>query len=204
MSTSTIKLYGFGPSRWVRPYWTLQELGVPFEPVRVNLRAGENRSPEYLAINPFGAVPTLVDGDVVLTQSAAICTYLADRFPEKGLAPPAGTPDRGRHDQWVAFAVADLEQPLWRIARHTFRYPEEKRSAAEKELAADDFRKLARTLEPLLGEYAACGRFTVADIMLAYTLRWASGYKLLDEFPGLAGYAARHVARPAFPAHLFG
>ncbi len=199
-----MKLYGAGPSRWVRPYWTLQELNVPFEPVRLNLRQGENRTPEYLAINPFGAVPALVDGDVVLSQSAAICTYLADKYPESGLAPRPGTADRGKYDQWVAFAIADLEQPLWRIARHTFRYPPEKRSAAEKELAAEDFRTLARTLEPLLGEYAVGGRFTVADIMLAYTLRWASGYKLLDDFPGLAAYTNRHVARPAFPAHLFG
>lgn len=200
---SPIKLYGAGSSRWVRPYWTLQELGVPFEAVRLNLRGGENRSPEFLALNPFGAVPALVDGDLVLSQSSAICTYLADKYPEKGLAPPAGTADRGRYDQWVAFAISDLEQPLWRIARHTFRYPEEKRSPAEKALAADDFRNLARTLEPLLGEYAVCGRFTVADIMLAYTLRWSERLNLLDDFPRLQEYAARHIARPAFPAHLF-
>src|SRR5262245_6206158 len=115
-----ITLYGSGVSRWVRPYWLLQELDVPFEPKLVSVRKGEHRSPEFLAVNPFGKLPALVDGDLTLIESAAICTYLGDKYAEKALIPKTGTRARALHDQWVSFAITELEQPLWRIARNTF------------------------------------------------------------------------------------
>ena len=82
-----MKLYEFGPTRALRVRWVLQELGVDFEPVQVNLRTGEHRGPEFLAINPAGKLPALVDGDVVLTESVAIALYLAEKHPEGGLLP---------------------------------------------------------------------------------------------------------------------
>jgi glutathione S-transferase len=77
----------FGPTRSIRVRWTLQELGVDFEPIRVNLLAGENRRPEFLKINPAGKIPVLVDGDLVLTESVAIVLYLAEKYSHKGLLP---------------------------------------------------------------------------------------------------------------------
>jgi len=166
---------------------------------------GENRSPEFLAINPFGKLPALVDDTFTLVESAAICMYLADKYPEKGLAPAVGTQDRALHDQWVSFAISELEQPLWRITRHRYAYPEAKRSPADMELAREDFHATARTFEPLVKkDHLVADRFTVADIMVAYTLKWASMFDLLGEHPGLKAYMDKHLARPAFPTQLYG
>lgn len=200
----SIKLYGAGPSRWIRPYWVLTELGVTFEAIEVNLRAGEGRTPEYLAINPFGKLPALVDGDLKLFESAAICTYLADKYAESGLAPNAGTVERALYDQWVSFVISDLEQPLWRITRHKYLYPEAQRSAADIALAREDFKRLAAVVESQIGNYLVGNRFTVADVMMAYTLKWATSEDLLAGLPKLKKYLDRHTARPSFPARFFG
>ena len=82
-----MKLYEFAPTRSIRVRWTLQELGIDFEAVTVNLVAGENRSPAFLKLNPAGKLPVLVDGDLVLTESIAIVLYLAEKYPEKGFIP---------------------------------------------------------------------------------------------------------------------
>src|SRR6476660_4344981 len=92
-SEDVMKLYEFGPTRSLRVRWTLQELGVPFESVIVNLTAGEHLSPEFLKINPAAKLPVLIDGDNVITESVAIVLYLAEKYPEKKLAP---TDIRGR------------------------------------------------------------------------------------------------------------
>jgi glutathione S-transferase len=199
-----ITLYGNGPSRWVRPYWTLQELGIPFETKRVSVMKGENRAPEFLAINPFGKLPALVDGDLTLFESAAICTYLADKHAEKGLIPTVGTRERAIYDQWVSFAISELEQPLWRITRHKYGYPEPKRSQTDIELAKEDFHSTARTFEPLVKEHLVGDRFTVADIMVTYVLKWAEMFGLMGEHAGLRAYMEKHAARPAFPKELYG
>src|SRR5262245_42115757 len=113
-----MKLYEFGPTRSIRARWTLQELGVDFESVTVNLIAGEHRRPEFLALNPAGKLPVLVDGDVVLTESVAIPLYLGEKYPEKGFV-PTGAAQRAELNRWLLFTATELEQPLWRIARHT-------------------------------------------------------------------------------------
>ncbi len=204
-----IKLYGTGPSRWVKPYWLLKEMAVPFETVSVSISKGENRSAQYLAINPFGKVPALADGPVTLFESSAICNYLADKYPEKALIPRAGTADRGYYDQWISFATTELEQPLWRIIKHRFVYPEEKRSAAEIELAVGDFKKLLTTFSALLADkkYLVADRFTVADIAMTYTLRWAQlpsmPAGLLEGEHKVTAYMQRHMERTAFPHDLY-
>jgi glutathione S-transferase len=204
-----IKLYGGGPSRWVKCYWTLRELEIPFEPVVVSLQKGDTRTPEFLAKNPFGKIPVLEDGDVRLRESSAICTYLAEKRPEKGLLPKPGSADRALVSQWMSFAVADLEQPLWRTMRHRFLYPEEGRIPGEIEIAHADFKALAVTLErELRGDYAVGGRFTLADLTLAYTLKWSRieriiGADLLTTFPRLIEYTNFHTSRAAFPRELY-
>ena len=82
-----MKLYGFGPTRSLRALWALKELDVDFEFVPVNLPAGEQKHPDFLRLNPAGKVPVLVDGDIIIPESAAIVLYLADKYREKGLLP---------------------------------------------------------------------------------------------------------------------
>ena len=121
-----IKLYEFGRTRSIRVRWTLQELGVDFEPIRVNLLAGEHRRPEFLKINPAGKIPVLVDGSLVLTESVAVVLYLAEKYSDKGLL-PTDLEQRAQVNRWLLFAATELEQPLWRISRHTALYPEPRR-----------------------------------------------------------------------------
>jgi Glutathione S-transferase, N-terminal domain len=125
-----MKLYGFGPTRSLRALWGLKELDADFEFVPVNLLAGEHKRPEFLRLNPTGKVPVLVDGDQVIPESAAIVLYLADKYRDKGLL-PEGLPERAQAYRWIMFAVTELEQPLWRITRHTALYPEDKRIPAD-------------------------------------------------------------------------
>src|SRR5262245_50218733 len=126
----TMRLYEFGPTRSIRARWTLQELGVDFESVTVDLTRGEHRRPEFLGINPAGKVPVLVDGDFVLTESVAIVLYLADKYPESGLL-PSDPERRAEVNRWLLFAATELEQPLWRITRQTRLYPEHLRQPGD-------------------------------------------------------------------------
>jgi glutathione S-transferase len=198
-----MKLYEFGPTRSMRARWTLQELGVDFEPVRVNLLAGEHQRPQFLRINPAGKIPVLVDGDLVLTESVAIVLYLAEKYSDKGLL-PAGVAERAHVNRWLLFAVTELEQPLWRIVRHTRLYPEEQRLPQDVAIASREFKEMAAVLaEHMRGrEFVAGDRVTVADFVTAYTLDMGHECQLLDEFPDLAAYMKRMYARPAAPPRI--
>jgi len=198
-----MKLYEFGPTRSIRARWALQELGVDFEPITVNLVAGEHRRPEFLAINPAGKVPVLVDGDLALNESVAIVLYLADKYPAKRLIP---TDFRGRAEvnRWLLFAATELEQPLWRISRHTSLYPEAERLPAEVPIASRDFKEMAAVAEKHMQgrEFVVGDTVTVADLVLAYTLDWANEFKLLDDFPNLLSYMKRMYSRPKAPPRI--
>ena len=198
-----MKLYEFPPTRSIRVRWTLQELGVPFEAVCVNLMAGEHRRPEFLAVNPAGKVPVLVDGDLVLTESGAIPVYLAEKYPEKGLI-PADWSERAQVLRWLFFTTTELEQPLWRAAKHRIIYPEEKRLPGEVMLALQDFAAMAEVMEQHMAgrEFVVGSRISVADFVLAHTLDWAQFAQALNGFPALQGYVERMYARPAAPLHI--
>ncbi|TNF29312.1 MAG: glutathione S-transferase family protein [Deltaproteobacteria bacterium] len=200
-----VTLYEFPRTRSARCRWMLQELGVPFEARRVDLRVGEHQGAAYLAVNPNGKVPALVDGDLTLFESCAICLYLGDKHPESDLVPRPGTAERALHDQWLFFCATELEQPLWRIRRHTVLYPEDKRVPAEVPVARADFEDAARVLASHLDgrDHLVGDRFTAADIVATYTLWWASVTPgLLDGWPGLVAYLQRHLARPSCPEEL--
>jgi glutathione S-transferase len=198
-----MRLYEFGPTRSIRARWTLQELGVDFEPITVNLVAGEHRRPEFLRINPAGKLPVLVDGDLTLTESVAIVLYLAEKHPEKSLL-PTSLEGRAQVNRWLLFAATELEQPLWRISRHTALYPEEKRLPAEISLARQDFKDMATVLERHLQgrQFVVGDRVTVADFVTAYTLDWGGEARLLDDFPVLRRYMERMYERPAAPLRI--
>lgn len=198
-----MKLYEFAPTRSIRVRWTLQEMDVPFEAVTVNLAANEHHSAEFLKINPAGKLPALVDGDFVLTESIAIVLYLAEKYPAKKLM-PTDLRERAQLYRWLLFTTTELEQPLWRIARHSNIYPVDKRLPAEIELARGDFLPMAQVVEDHLRgrEFLAGGHLTVADFVLAYTLDWAKLVKLLDGFPALDAYVERMYARPKAPMRI--
>jgi glutathione S-transferase len=198
-----MKLYGFAGTRSQRALWGLREVDADFEYVSVNLLAGEHKQPEFLRINPAGRVPVLVDGDQIIPESAAIVLYLADKYPEKGLL-PVDLDERAQVYRWTLFAVTELEQPLWRIARHTFLYPPEKRSPADIELAKEDFTTMAAILDEHLEgrEFIVGERLTVADCVTVYLIDWANEVGLLDPFPRLQAYLERLYARPEAPQRI--
>jgi len=198
-----MKLYGFPPTRSIRALWTLRELDVAFEFVNVDLMKGEHRRPEFLTINPAGKLPVLVDGDFLLTESVAIVLYLADKYPEKGLL-PAPARSRAEAHRWLLFTVTELEQPLWRISRHTALYPKDKRLAAEISLARQDFLDMGAVMEKHMAgrKYLVGETVTVADFVAAYTLDWANEVKLLEGLPLLRAYMERMYARPKAPPRI--
>jgi len=198
-----MKLYEFGPTRALRDRWVLQELEIPFEAEAVNLPKGENRSPEFLKVNPAGKVPALVDGDVVLTESVAIALYLAEKYPAKKLL-PSDSRERAQLDRWLYFVMTELEQPLWRIVKHQSLYPPERRIPAEIENASRDFTEVAPVLETHMTgrDYLVGSRVSVGDFVTAYTLDWANEAKLLDGFPQLVRYMNRMYARPHAPPRI--
>jgi glutathione S-transferase len=198
-----MKLYGFAPTRTIRALWALRELDVDFELVTVDLTKGEHRQPAFLAINPAGKLPVLVDGDFVLTESVAIVLYLAEKYPAKGLL-PVGLRARAEVHRWLLFTATELEQPLWRIARHTAIYPKEKRLAAEVPIARQDFLEMAAIMEHHLeGRRVLVGdSVTVADFVAAYTLDWANEIKLLETSPRLRAYMEEMYARPKAPQRI--
>lgn len=205
-----MKLYGYPPTRSIRVLWALRELDVPFEFITIDPTKGELRSAEFLAVNPAGKLPALVDGDLLLTESVAIVLYLAEKYREKGLMP---TDLRARAEvyRWLLFIATELEQPLWRIARNTAVYPPEKRVPADIPVARQDFLDMAAVLEKHMEgrQFIAGDRVTVADFIAAYTLDMATMVRaggnepqLLDGFPRLRAYLERMYQRPKAPQRI--
>jgi glutathione S-transferase len=192
-----LKLYEFPPTRSIRVRWTLQEMQLDFESILVNLPAREHHAEEFLKLNPAAKIPVLVDGDLVLIESVAIVLYLADKYPEKGFT-PTGIEARGLMTQWLLFAATELEQPLWRIARHTRLYPAARRIAAEIPNARQDFQEMAKVLDAHMQDrqFVVGERACVADFVVAYTLDWADELDLLEPFPRLGAYLESMYARP--------
>jgi glutathione S-transferase len=198
-----MKLYGFGPTRSLRALWGLRELGADFEFVPVNLLAGEHRRPEFLALNPAGKVPVLVDDDSVIPESAAIVLYLAEKYPDRGLL-PTDLKERAQVYRWVMFAMTELEQPLWRIAKHTFLFPEDKRLPQDVALASEEFTAMARVLEHHMEgrQFIVGDRVTAADCVTAYLMDWANEDHLIDGFPNLRAYLDRMYTRSTAPQRI--
>ncbi|KUZ71326.1 glutathione S-transferase [Burkholderia ubonensis] len=198
-----MKLYGFAGTRSQRALWGLKALDADFEFISVNLLEGEHKRPEFLRLNPAGKVPVLVDGDLVIPESAAIVLYLADKYPQKALL-PVDLAARAQAYRWVMFAVTELEQPLWRITRHTMLYPPDKRLPADIALAREDFVNMAAILDRHLDgrAFIVGDTLTVADCVTAYLIDWANEFKLIDAFPQLQAYLERLYARPNAPQRI--
>ena len=198
-----MKLYGFAPTRTIRVEWMLRESDVDFEYVQVDPTKGELRRPEFLALNPAGKLPVLVDDDFVLNESVAIVLYLAEKYPQKGFL-PTNLRARAEVYRWLLFTATEIEQPVWRIARHTNVYPIEKRLPAEIPIARQDFLDMAAVMEKHLAtrDVLVGENVTVADFVAAYTLDMASMAHLLEALPNLRAYMDRMYARPKAPQRI--
>ncbi len=180
----------FNPaSRAATTDWMLNELDAPHEQIIVDFLGGENDSPEFRAINPMGKVPVLVDGDAVVTETAAICAYLADKFPDKGFAPPPGSTQRADYCRYLFFPVVTLE-PLLSISRLGVEVPQ----------ALGDVPRAMATVESMTPEagWALGEHFTAADVVFGGELAFLSGFKAIDASPRVAAYVERIRARPAY------
>ncbi|WNG44550.1 glutathione S-transferase family protein [Archangium minus] len=191
-----MKLYFAPRTRAVRARWLLEELEVPYELVKLDMSKQETTTPAHLALHPLGEVPVLVDGATVLFESLAICLHLADRFPEKRLAPPVGSAERGPYLQWIVFAEVTLD-PL--VVEHYWntQLPEEKKADLSRQHARLD--DVLKVLDVRLDgrEFIAGDSFTAADVVLASILHLAHTLKLLEGYPKLFEYMLRHAKRPA-------
>lgn len=163
---------------------------------------GENRSEWFLALNPSGKMPVLKDGDFVLTESAAIMQYLAEVYGSDWL-PARGTQASALHAQWVSFITCELEQPLWTIGKHKFALPEPQRLPAIFPTAKWEFDKAAAIAESWVPEqgYLLGEQITIADLLLAHTLMWATRFEQTIP-PKLTAYRDRLAKRPALQAVL--
>jgi glutathione S-transferase len=200
MELEMMKLYGTPPTRALRVIWLLNELGLEYEMLPVDVLQGENQKQDFLTLNPAAKVPVLVDGSLVVTESAAIQLYLADKNPQAGFIPET-VEDRAQMYRWIFFLVTEIEQPLWRIARHTFLYPEEKRLPQDVDLARQECVEMVAVLERHMEEreFMVADRLSVADFNAAYTLDWANEEKMLDGTPRLREYLKSMYARSTAP-----
>ena len=190
---ATLTLYHAAPSRSSVTLWMLEELGHPYDLKLINLQAGENLKPDYLAINPMGKVPALKHGDTIITELAAICTYLADEFPDAKLNVPVGTPRRGVYLKWLFFGPGCLEPAV--IDRAAPR----KEGARRAMLGYGDFdttmNVMAKAVEK--GPWLMGDQFTAADVVIGANIRWGMMFKMIPERKEFTDYAARIAARPA-------
>ena len=195
-----LKIFGMANSRSMRVVWALEEIGAEYEYVKIDLFKGDGRSPAYLAINPAGKVPVLVDGDFTLTESVAILNYLGEKFPASGLVPALDKLQaRGEFHRWCCFVLSELEQPLWNIAKHRFVLPQDRRVPAMLVTAEWEFGVAAQVLAGHLQgrDYAMGGCFSAADILIAHTLSWARSARIALPDPVLVAYTDRMLTRPA-------
>ena len=191
------KIVGSPRSRFTRVSWMLEELGQAFE-----IEKASPQSPELKHYNPAGKGPVLVDShgdeEIVIIDSAAICTYLADRHPDAGMSAAPATAERAAIDSWMHFSQNELETPLWLKARHKFILPEELRLDVGP-VCAFDFERAVAAMDARLGdnEFAIGNRFTAADVVLGHTGNWGRNAKFDIKSDRVNAYFDRVLARPA-------
>jgi glutathione S-transferase len=170
----------------------VEELGADHDLVALDLQAGQQREPAYLAINPMGKVPALRHGEALITEQAAVYQYLAELYPEHGLVPPVGDAQRGPFLRWMVFYGSCFEPA---VVDRALKRDSGGRSMSPYGDYASVMQALIQQLAPgpwLLGE-----RFTVADVLWGSALGWMQAFKLLPESPEIQRYVARFSERPA-------
>jgi glutathione S-transferase len=188
-----IVLYHAFPSRSIIALWMLEETGLPFRIERLDLQKEEQRSPGFMKLNTMGKVPVLTCGETVITETAAICAFLADAVPERELAPPPGDPRRGTYYRWLFFGPSCLEPAI--TDRMMERPP-----ASSTALGYGDYDRVLSTVRGVVqpGPYLLGQQFTAADVVLGSGLRWGMMFGGVPEEPEFRAYVDRLSARPAW------
>jgi glutathione S-transferase len=170
----------------------LEELGAPYKLHLLDIKKGEQRGPDYRAVNPMGKVPAILHGDALVTEQGAVFTYLADLFPEANLAPPIGDALRGPYLRWMFFYGSCFEPAV--VDRAMKREP-----APPATSPYGDYDTMLATLQEQLaaGPYLLGDRFTAADVLWGTALLWTTKFKLVPETPVITAYIGRISARPA-------
>jgi glutathione S-transferase len=189
----TLTFYTNPMSRGRIVRWMLEEVGQPYETVVLDYGT-TMKAPAYLAINPMGKVPALKHGDAVVTEAGAICAYLADAFPQAGLAPAPGDRRRGPYLRWMFYAAGCVEPAAWLKAMQ-FEPPEERR----RMVGYGTMKEVLDALEGAVsgGDYILGDMFSAADVYLGAQIGWGVQFGTLEKRPAFEPYLARIMGRPA-------
>ncbi|PHM46876.1 glutathione S-transferase family protein [Xenorhabdus miraniensis] len=189
-----MKIYTFPKSRSLRVLWTLEELGVSYDTIKVDLL---NDSPNVISPHSRGKVPFMVDGDISIEETLAICLYLCEKHPEESFY-PADLKEKSNINSWISFALTELESPIWNLLKQRVFIPEEKRSLELVNYFRNESEKVVNQLKFDKGiEWIAGNNFTLADIFMSHTLLWA---KLCDISisPAINDYINRATNRASY------
>jgi glutathione S-transferase len=188
-----MQLYWAPRTRSFTALWLMEETGQPYERVLTDISAGAQKMPDYLAINPMGKVPALKDGDATMAEAAAICAYVAERYPGAKLAPPLGDQLRAKYLYWLFFAPGCIEPAMVQVAT--------KLEMSSVSAGWGDAQRVYDVLDAALaqGPWILGENFSAADIVIGAALNFSVRlFKMVPSRPSFDAYIARFVARPAF------
>jgi glutathione S-transferase len=198
----TPKLFYFPGNANLAPHMVLEELGAPYELVLVDRAQNAHKSAEYMKLNPMGRIPTYVEGDLVISETAAICLHLADKHPAKGLAPALGSPERGRFYSWLMYLTNTVQAEMI-----FYFYPEKiaagdaaraEIKAAEEARVGGMFDTIEETLAGHGGPYLLGQTYSLLDPYLLMLGRWTRGMKRpARTLPHVGAFMTRMLERPA-------
>ena len=191
--TESLTFYTNPMSRGRIARWMLEEVGCSYETVLLEYGTSM-KAPDYLAVNPMGKVPAIRHGDTIVTEAAAICAYLADAFPDKGLAPPPGNPRRGPYYRWLFFAAGPVESAVTGKALGLLA-PPDKAAMAGYGTFDDAMNGLELAVKD--GPYICGDQFTAADVYVGSQIGWGMMFGTLPKRPAFEDYFGRLQQRPA-------
>lgn len=178
-------------------HWMLEEIGADYEIKLLDWKKAEHKSPEYLRINPMGKIPAIVHRDTVVTECAAICAYLADAFPQAGLAPAPTSPERGTYYRWMFFTTGCLEPALMDV-----KFPRTK-DAKASHIGYGTLGDTVNALEKAVGKGFILGdKFSAADVLVASQIAWGMQEKELEARPAFVEYVKKCEQRPGYQRFL--
>jgi len=192
--TDTVTFYHNPVSRGRIVHWMLEESQAPYEIKVVDFERMEHKSKEFLAINPMGKIPAIVHRGTIVTESAAICAYLADAFPAAGLAPALDDPKRGTYLRWMFFGAGCVEPAI--LDQMFSRPPPSRPAALGYGNYADTVNTLERAITP--GPFVLGTSFSAADVYLGSAIGWGLMMKALEPRPAFGAYLGALTARPAY------
>ena len=194
------EFFEFPPTRSNRAKWALEEIGVNYHSRIVDFPNGEQQSEDYKSIHPLGHVPAYRTDEYTMHESVAIVLQLLDEYPESGLAPAIGTPERAEYYQWSVFSSSELDPNLFDVMKHAMHFPEDQRVPEIAQRGRENFAARGEILSKALEgrDYLLGSAFSGADIVIGYSCNWAAYTGLIENHPTLVAYYARLQQRPAF------